>query len=125
MTRDEMIEVMARAIETESNLRRYGLYDYTGYSSSYAPHVVRNEDDRSVILRSHSAEEANGHYEQLNRSRLALAALSALEAAGYVVVKKAAAAEALTMMTDGSAVSQWVVDDFVDAFASQQEKTDG
>ena len=104
MTRDEMIEVMARAYAT----RWRALWIDAGLDAAKVP----SWEELGPMTKSATLSCVKAQF-------------SALEAAGYVVVKKDAASEALTMMTDGSAVSQWVVDDFVAALASQQEKADG
>ena len=104
MTRDEMIEVMARAYVEKWR----ALWIDAGLDAAKVP----SWEELGPMVRSATLSCVEGQ-------------LSAIEAAGYVVVKKDAASEALAMMTDGGAVSQWVVDDFVAALASQQEKTDG
>lgn len=95
MTRDELIETMARAITIAHGERPFGLYDYSKYPDPNAspPHVVRNERTGNGIFRSYDEGEAEKVFKELTERHVATAALTAIEAAGYAVVPKQANTE--------------------------------
>ena len=88
MTDDELIETMALEIEAARQRRPYGLYDYSTYVSTTAQpaHVVRDERDGSVVLRTNDPELAKQTYEALSRQYVARAALAAIRNAGHAVL---------------------------------------
>lgn len=79
-----MVEVVADAIEKARADRAYGLYDYSSYPGTDAPHVVRYES-RAVkgceigeVGRFADGATARALYEKLSREYVAQAAIRAM-----------------------------------------------
>lgn len=107
MTRDELIETMARAITIAHRERPFGLYDYSKYPDPNAspPHVVRNERTGDSIFRSYDGGEAEKVFKELTERHVATAALTAIEAAGYAVVPREPTDRQLLAMETGSSMA--------------------
>ena len=81
-----MLDRLAKAISDASNVRAFGLYDYSGYpkiEGGLKPHVVREEIQRKsrVVFESDCPVEARVVYEKECRHFIARAALQAIREA--------------------------------------------
>ena len=81
MTRDELIEAMARAATKAASTRHYGLYDYSRYPGDAPPHVVIEEKTGRVAFGSDDSKIATAEYERLTRQAVGDSTLDAICAA--------------------------------------------
>jgi hypothetical protein len=88
MNEKQMLDRVGLAIERASNVRAFGLYDYSIYPGEAPPHVVRNEQTGERVMATWDRDEARTKYEECRRHYIATAAIKAMdewrfEAAGF------------------------------------------